>query len=259
MKFRYLVYDIETIVDRDLLNRVGYAGSGFSDDDAYAAEIASMSEKEPGRTFINPSFHQPISIVALALDESCGIQRLAVLGEPERTVAARVEKFWSILSESRPAPILVDFNGKAFDLRVLELWAYRLGIRLPDHYFAKFGVRTRYNLDDHLDLQEFLTNHGAVRWKGGLNLFAKILGCPGKGEVKGDQVEDLYLQGKTVEIDDYCMGDVMDTYFVFLRVQVLRGAIDREREKRLRDDARVFMERFSAETGYLKSYLAQLK
>lgn len=152
-------------------------------------------------------------------------------------------------------PSLVDFNGKAFDIRVLELWAYRLGIALPDGYFAKFGVRTRYNLDAHLDLHEFLTNHGAVRFKGGLDLFAKLLGCPGKGAVKGDHVEEMAAAGEQFEIDDYCMSDVIDTYFIFLRVQVMQGRIPLTRETELVDAAKDYLISFSKETGYIKAYL----
>ena len=252
MTFRYLVYDIETVVDKPMLNRVSYMGLGLSDEDAYAKELEMLNAQEAGRSFVNPSFHQPVAIVGLALDETCAIQKLAVLGEG--SLASRVGKFWSVFSESRP--VLVDFNGKGFDLRVLELWAYRLGIALPDFYFAKFGPRTRYNLDAHLDLHEFLSNHGAIRFKGGLNLFAKLLGFPGKLDVTGDQVQALYDAGKLFEIEDYCMGDVMDTYFVFLRVQVVRGVLSLDQEKRLIDEARLFMERFAAETGYLKAYIA---
>lgn len=257
MSFRYLIYDIETIVDKRTLNRVVYPGLGLSDDEAFARELAALEAEQPGRTFINPSFHQPVSIVAMAVNANFEIQKIAVLADTERTVEARVRKFWSIVEESHP--ILVDFNGKGFDLRVLELWAYRLGIALPERYLDKFGPRYRFSFDAHLDLSEFLTNHGAIRLKGGLNLFAKLLGCPGKLDVKGDHVQALYDANDHQVIDDYCMRDVVDSYFVFLRVQVMRGllSLDAERERVL--SAKAFIEKFSKETGYLASYLAHFQ
>lgn len=256
MSMRYFIYDIETVVDKSLLNRVGYPGLGLTDDEAYQKELATLNAAEPGRTFVNPAFHEPVSIVAMAVDDRCAIQKIKVLGEEDRDgkrAARSVPKFWSVVSDARP--ILVDFNGKGFDLRVLELWAYRLGISLPEAYFEKYGMRNRYNLDKHLDLYEFLTNHGAVRWKGGLNLFAKLVGCPGKMDVRGDQVQALYEAGRQEEIDDYCMQDVMDTYFVFLRVQVMLGNLDRQKEQHAIASARKFIEQFSQESPYLKSYL----
>ena len=58
---------------------------------------------------------------------------------------------------------------------------------------------------------------------GGLNLLSKMLGKPGKMEIAGDQVYQMYLDGKAQEINDYCMFDTLDTYFVFLRTRVLTG------------------------------------
>ena len=75
----------------------------------------------------------------------------------------------------------------------------------------------------HLDLQELLTNFGSTRFNGGLNLAANLLGKPGKMDVQGHMVQDMYEAGKLAEINDYCRCDVLDTYFVFLRSRVLVG------------------------------------
>ena len=52
---------------------------------------------------------------------------------------------------------------------------------------------------------------------GGLNLVANLLGKPGKMDVQGDMVQDMYNAGRLADINDYCRCDVLDTYFVFLR------------------------------------------
>jgi 3'-5' exonuclease len=249
--FRYLVYDIETSTDKALLNKVLYPGLGLSDEAAYQAQLAELAREE--RTFINPSFHRPISIAAIGLNPQFEILKIGLLGKEAKTPRALVEHFWEMYNENRP--VLVDFNGKGFDMRVLELWAFRLGISIDESHYDKFGARYRFNEEHHLDLHEFLTNYGAIRFKGGLNLFSKILGKPGKMETKGEMVQDLYDKGEHFQIDDYCLGDTMDTYFVFLRTLVMRGVLDLKRERQLVEAAKEKMEIKRQQEGYFVSYL----
>ena len=49
--------------------------------------------------------------------------------------------------------------------------------------------------------------------------------------IGGSQVQDMYAGGQVAEINDYCRCDVLDTYFVFLRSQVLTGALSLEKEQ----------------------------
>lgn len=254
-QFRYLVYDIETAIDKSLLNRVCYAGEGLDDQAAYQAQVAELAAQE--RDFINPAFHKPICIAAVGLNSDFEIQRIGLLGKDQKSPRALVEHFWETYNNNRP--VLIDFNGKGFDLRVLELWAFRLGINIRESHYDKFGPRYRFNEEHHLDLHEFLTNYGAIRWKGGLNLFSKILGKPGKMDTKGDMVQELFEQGELGRIEDYCLGDAMDTYFVFLRTLVLRGVIDLERERALVEAAKLEMEKKQAESGNFTSYLAAFR
>ncbi len=76
--------------------------------------------------------------------------------------------------------------------------------------------RNRYNLAAPIDLHETLTNFGSTRFHGGLNLAATLLGKPGKMDVQGDMVQDMYEARRLAEINDYCRCDVLDTFFVFL-------------------------------------------
>ncbi len=249
--FRYLIYDIETCIDKPLLNKVCYADQNFSDEEAYQAQVAELAKDD--RTFINPSFHIPISIAAIGLNPEFEILKIGLMGKGSKNPRHLVEHFWETYNQS--APVLVDFNGKAFDLRVLELGAFRLGIPLRSSHYEKFGPRYRFNEEHHLDLHEFLTNYGAIRWKGGLNLFSKALGKPGKMDTKGEMVQELYEKGEINRIDDYCLGDAMDTYFVFLRTLVLRGVLDLKRERELVEMAKVEMEKMRENEGYYTHYL----
>ena len=139
------------------------------------------------------------------------------------------QHFW-LGWEKYGQPTLVSFNGRTFDIPLLELAAFRYGISLPRWFrFREKSYdqpRHRYNFSGHFDLHEVLTNFGASRFNGGLNLAANLIGKPGKIDVQGCMVQDMFDQGKLKEIDHYCRCDVLDTYFVFLRTLVLLGELD---------------------------------
>ena len=56
-----------------------------------------------------------------------------------------------------------------------------------------------------------------------LDKIAKLIGAPGKSGIDGSQVWDFYRQGKLEEIVNYCEADVVNTYLVYLRFQLIRG------------------------------------
>lgn len=253
--FRYLVYDIETITDKKLLQKVLYPEMEGKVEDAFQKHVTELAAE--GKDFINPAFHLPITIGVVALNADFEISKIGILGKDQNSPRTLVEHFWDTYNDYEP--ILVDYNGKGFDLRVLELWAFRLGLAIRPSHFQKFGTRYKFSDERHMDLHEFLSNHGAIRWKGGLNLFSKILGKPGKMGTTGDQVQSLYDQGNFFQIQDYCLSDAMDTYFVFLRTLVMRGIITLSREKELVLEAKVQMETLQEKEGYFKSYLDQFK
>ena len=67
---------------------------------------------------------------------------------------------------------------------------------------------------------------------------ANLLGKPGKMVVQGHMVQDLWNDGKLVEINDYCRCDVLDTYFAFLRTMVLLGNLAIRSGQRIEWDAK---------------------
>ncbi len=56
-----------------------------------------------------------------------------------------------------------------------------------------------------------------------------LLGLPGKLGFSGAQVWDAWLAGNLVGIRSYCETDVLNTYLVYLRFELLRGRLTRER------------------------------
>jgi len=113
---------------------------------------------------------------------------------------------------------------------VLELQALRHGCSAP-RYFERDGLRARQGR--HCDLHDWFTNSGAARVRGGLDLIAKLMGLPGKGGVSGADVQVLWERGCWQDIHRYCRDDVLQTYFIFLRVEHLRGRLSAAELKRV--------------------------
>lgn len=229
---KFLVFDIETAADGALISKLRYGSENLSPEDAIARFRQELWERQ-GSDFIPYPYQVPIAVAVAAVDSQYRLMRLTALDSPEFRPEKITEKFWRGW-EMHNRPTWVSFNGKGFDLPVMELAAFRYGISVPgwfnihDRHFEQ--SRYRYNQSSHFDLQDFLTNSGATRFSGGLNLAANILGKPGKMEVLGYMVQDLYNEGKVQEINEYCKCDTLDTYFVFLRTRLLSGDITLEQE-----------------------------
>ena len=182
---------------------------------------------------------------------------MVVLDEPAFRPHVITENFWRGW-ERYHRPTLVSFNGRGFDLPLLELAAFRYGGQLARLVSAARPNRatsrgTDYNTSAHIDLMELLTNFGSSRFVGGLNLAANLLGKPGKMDVQGHMVQDLFNAGKLAEINDYCRCDVLDTYFVFLRTRVLIGELALDKEQELIAAAKSWLEERAADLGRLPS------
>jgi predicted PolB exonuclease-like 3'-5' exonuclease len=53
-----------------------------------------------------------------------------------------------------------------------------------------------------------------------------MLGFPGKMGMDGSRVWDTWLAGDLKLIRDYCETDVLNTYLVYLRFELIRGNLD---------------------------------
>jgi predicted PolB exonuclease-like 3'-5' exonuclease len=256
---RYLVFDVESVADPELVKAMRYPGVEISPALAvrqYRDELLAKYESD----FIPYTFQLPVSVVVAKLDEDFHLLDLVALDEPlfrPHVIAAHFWKGW----EAYKRPTLVSFNGRTFDIPLLELAAFRFGIPLPNWFLPKGRQyeqpRNRYNSEAHLDLHDVLTNYGASRFNGGLNLAANLLGKPGKMDVQGHMVQDLYLEQRLAEINDYCRCDVLDTYFVFLRTAVLLGWLTLETEQQLIDETKLWLTARAEQSPAFQRYLAE--
>jgi predicted PolB exonuclease-like 3'-5' exonuclease len=230
----YAIFDIETRVDKRLVNETHFRGEGLSDDEAFARLRAELVESR-GSDFFPLSFHVPVSIAVGTVSGEYLLQSVETIVEHEYGEERLVREFWERVERFRGC--LVTFNGRQFDLPVLELQALRYGCVVP-HYFGEDSpYRRRYQIGKHLDLYEFLTNFGTYRIRGGFDLLLRAIGLPGKGSIDGSQVQQLWEQGRLAEIHTYCRRDVIQTYFLLLRVELIRGRITPEHYQHVLEQA----------------------
>lgn len=254
---RFLVFDVESSADGELVSRLRYPGENLSAADAirrYREELMAKNDSD----FIPYTYQIPRSVIVAKVSAQYQLLDLVALDEPQYRPHVITEHFWRGW-EKYDRPTLVSFNGRTFDIPLLELAAFRYGISIPA-WFALTAKsfeqpRNRFNLEDHLDLQEVLTNFGSTRFNGGLNLAANLLGKPGKMDVQGDMVQDMFDSGKMAEINDYCRCDVLDTYFVFLRSRVLVGLLTLAQEHTIIEQTKAWLEEHASTQRAYRLYL----
>jgi 3'-5' exonuclease len=219
------VFDIETIPDVELGRRV-YGLHDLSDKQVGYVMQAKRRE-ESGSEFLSYEQQRVVAIsVAVRMRDSF---RVWSLGEPGAPESELVQRFFDGIEKYTPD--LVSWNGGGFDLPVLHYRALRHGIAAPryweggdgdqafrfNNYLSRFHTR-------HLDLMDVLSSYQA-RARVSLQGAAMLLGLPGKLGMSGDKVWDAYLQGQIETIRNYCETDVVNTYLIFLRFQLLRGRL----------------------------------
>src|SRR5208283_4306948 len=103
------------------------------------------------------------------------------------------------------------------------------------------GARHRYLGVRHFDLFDYLTNFGAISLAGGMDLLLKMIGMPGKTGMDGSMVQEYFEGGRLEEIHRYCRSDVVQTYFLFLRVALMRGEIGEDTYRAASEASQHFM------------------
>jgi predicted PolB exonuclease-like 3'-5' exonuclease len=252
----YFVFDIESAADPALISKVHFGGKVPVEESVRKYRDELMAQKNTD--FIPYTFQFPVAVVVAKIAQNFSLLDVVVLDEPAFRPHEICSKFWrGWVAYNRPT--LVSFNGRGFDIPMLELAAFRYGISIPQWLAMETKTfdqpRNRYNTRYHLDLYHILTNSGATSFNGGLNLAASLLGKPGKMDTQGFMVQDMHDAGRISEINDYCRCDVLDTYFVFLRTMVLAGSLLLAEEQQLVKNTRHWLEQQSEAIPVYRQYL----
>ena len=119
----------------------------------------------------------------------------------------------------------------------------------PDYFDSR-------NSEAHLDLLKRFSGY-AMSPK--LDELAKMCGFPGKIDVKGDQVTDLWLARDLTKIVEYNQIDTLNTYLVWLRLVYFAGQLSEEDYINEQEQFREFLETESAkpEKAFLLDFMAK--
>jgi hypothetical protein len=90
-----------------------------------------------------------------------------------------------------------------------------------NNYLNRFHYR-------HTDLMDVLSGYQA-RAAAPLDEVATLVGLPGKLGMRGSDVWPRFQAGEIGAIRDYCETDVLNTYLIYLRFELIRGRLDEDR------------------------------
>ncbi len=248
MGMEFAILDIETRIDKDLLNRVFFAGEGLSEQESYERFREELRER--GGDFFPLTLHLPVSLAIGHVGPDHILRRMETLEVPRDPEEQLVGKFWAFLENF--SGCVVTFNGRRFDLPVLELAAIRWRIAAPRYFDQSDSARSPHSPERHLDLCEYLTNYGQVGLRGGMDLLAKMVGLPGKQAMNGSMVQECFDAGRFDEIHRYCRTDVIQTYFLFLRVELMRGRLSHASYDAAYSASSAFLEELHTQCGTVK-------
>jgi len=224
-----LVFDVETVPDVALGRRL-YDVADL--DDAAVAKIMFFKQRQSRQTDFLPLPQHRIVAISAVLRTRDDLHVFS-LGDLESDEKELVQRFYDGIE--RYAPELVSWNGAGFDLPVLHYRSLLHGI-VAERYW-EIGDRDRefrYNNYlsrfhwRHLDLMDVLAGF-QIGGRSSLEQAAILLGLPGKLGMDGSQVWDRYQEGALEAIRNYCETDVLNTYLIYLRFQLVRGLYDRSR------------------------------
>ena len=226
-----LVFDIETIPDVAGLRTLRGTDVALSDEQALAQEVAQRTAE--GRSDFLPLYLQRVVTISCVYRSAEGLRVHSFVDRSGRQGPSDegrvVQQFFS--SIDKRVPQLVSWNGGGFDLPVLHYRGLMHGVVASkywdfgedDREFKFNNYISRYH-HRHLDLMDLLALY-QPRANAPLDAMAKLCGLPGKLGMDGAAVHAAWLQGRIDDIRRYCETDVMNTYLLYCRYQLMRGGL----------------------------------
>lgn len=246
-----LVFDIETIPDIAGLRRLEDFPGVMTD--AQVAEKAMADREEKTGSRFLPLYLQKICAISCIIrrttKEGSPQIKVGTLGTPEDEEKVLIQSFFDLVEKYTPQ--LVSWNGSGFDLPVLHYRALANHVQASRYWemgesqendsreFKWNNYISRYHMR-HLDMMDLLAKFNG-RANAPLDGLAKLCGFPGKMGMDGGQVWSAYQEGKINDVRRYCETDVVNTYLMYCRFQLLRGGFS--------------LEEYQEEITFVKAYL----
>ena len=218
-----LVFDIETVPDFEAGRKIN-SFTNLSNEDVVKA-MQHLRFQNSGTEFMALHLHRIVAIsIVFEQREKVKVWSLGDIESDEREL---IQRFFEGIEQHTPT--LVSWNGAGFDLPVLNYRALLHGVQAPRYWeigdedtsFRYNNYVNRYHWR-HTDLMDVLGNF-QPRAGAKLDEIATMLGFPGKFGMSGGDVWDRYKEGAIKDIRDYCETDVLNTYLVYLRFELMRG------------------------------------
>lgn len=220
--FPILVFDLETIPDVAALRTLNT--SLPSDDNQAVQQVIDERIQKYGNSFLPHYLQRIVAISCVYRDEKNFSVRSLGTTDDEYEL---LKIFFSIID--RRLPILVSWNGTGFDLPVLHYRALLHGITSTkywelgsrDQSFRYNNYINRYHFR-HTDLMDVFSSYQS-KANAPLDALARLCGFPGKLGMDGSQVWTAHQNGQLANIRAYCETDVVNTYLLFCRFQLING------------------------------------
>ena len=221
-----LVFDIETVPDVAAGRRL-HQLDGLSDEDVAKVMFHKRREETGDSDFLRLHLQRIVAISAVM--RSGDTLKVWSLGAEDSDEAELIRRFFDGIE--RYSPVLVSWNGSGFDLPVLHYRALYHGVASPrywetgddDNSFRWNNYLSRFHWR-HTDLMDVLAGY-QPRATVPLNELATLMGLPGKMGMDGSKVWEAYLNGEIAHIRNYCETDVLNTYLLYLRYELIRGRL----------------------------------
>lgn len=253
------VFDCETIPDTLALARTmpeqmlktASDKEGKIDDKALSILACEAQKESSGSSFLPVLYHKVVCISAVLLENGKFVKVNTIEGKDEHEIIANFLGFIE-----NHSPRLVSYNGRGFDLPMLMIRAMKYNLQAPRYFNTNdkwCNYRSRYDGAWALDLLDHISDFRAVS---GLKLdtLCAMLGMPGKYDVHGDQVLELYYAGELEKIKEYCESDTLNTYWLFLKYELLRGKISYEQYFAGLEDMSEFIASNKAQMSYKEPF-----
>lgn len=215
------IFDCESIPDTDLIRKT----LAFEGEDLEVnLKALGWQKEQSGSEFLSLPYHKIVSICAVISDHYGKFIKVNKIdGENEKEM---IHNFFAFIEKYEPK--LVSFNGKNYDMPLLVLRALKYNIKAANYLDTQSdkwnNYKTRFSELKHCDLFESFGSTRGLK----LDTICAMADLPGKYDVHGDEVMKLYYEDKIEKIHEYCESDVLNTYMLFLKYELIKGNVSDE-------------------------------
>jgi len=206
-------FDIETIPSqlpgiRDEIAAGITAPAQYKKQESIDAWLKENRDTEAETVWLKTSFDGAVGhcvVIGWAVDDGPAYAYDAARPGNADDERKMLEDFFCAITDAGPGLTFVGHNVIGFDLPFLWKRAMILGVK-PPMFFPRNPKPWSELVCDTMLLWD-----GQQRAGGSMDRICRLMGIPGKGDIKGADVWPLVKAGRLAEVVEYCKGDVERT------------------------------------------------